>query len=108
MLTPDGQAWLLELIRDGSNQPVIRVRQDENISAEVPVDDGFPIIEEGEVIFQASFGADSANFDWTGFEVVIGGRVVDATTEDLGTKVAGSEWKLKPRVSFAALAPSGE
>lgn len=106
MLTPDGQAWLLELVRENATPVLIRVRENDSISAEVSMDDGFPVIEEGEVVFQGTFDGETGNFNWQRYEVVIGDRIIDAEDEDLGTKVSGSVWTLRPRVSFAALTPS--
>lgn len=108
MLTPDGQAWLLELVKGATSPALIRVSENDSITAEVQCDEGFPIIEEGEVVFQGTFDGETGNFDWNSFAVVIDGRVIDQNEDDLGTKVAGSEWKLRPRVSFAALTPSGD
>lgn len=108
MLQPDGQAWLLELVRDNASSVVVRVWESDDVFADAPLDEGFPQIEEGEVIFQATFDGDSANFDWKRHGVVLGDRIIDVTEDDLGTKVSGMVWELAPRVVFAGAAPSGD
>jgi hypothetical protein len=106
VLTPDGQAWLLETILGASSPALIRVLGTGGETDEAPVNDGFPMIEEGEIVFEATFGGEAANFDWAKTEVVVGDRVIDSNEDDGGTKVAGSEWTVRPRVGFAALTPS--
>lgn len=106
MLTPDGQGVLLELLQTWAESATIRVWESEEVSEEVALDDGFPKIEEGEVVFQGTFNGDQANFHWTRHAVVANDRIIDLTEEDLGIKVAGSVWSLRPRVSFAPAPPS--
>lgn len=107
MLTPDGQAMLLELLAGAGEAAVVRVWESDSNFADAPLDEGFPKVEEGEVVFQATFGREVGNFDWKRHGVVVGQRVIDSTDADLGTKVSGNEWEMAARVSFAALAPSG-
>lgn len=100
MLTPEGRDFLLGVVRGTVGSAVIRVFQDDETFADAPLDDGFPAVDGGSVLFQATFGGDSANFHWTRHAVVVNDLVLDSFQVDLGIKAEGSVWTLKPRMEL--------
>lgn len=98
MLTGAGAELLLRSLLTGSDV-ILEVTDGGDQSATAPMDDGFPelgVDDEGDPIlaFQATFGADVANFEWAVRRVEVGDVVIDETTEDLGRK-AGAVWTLQ-------------
>lgn len=94
MLTPEGQQAVLGLLPTWLDGATLRVGDGEQ-SAEEPLDEGFPAIQGGLVVLQATFGIDTANFEWKRQAVVLGGVEVDVELVQGGMKAQGTVWVLK-------------
>jgi hypothetical protein len=95
MLTEDGAAATRELIHGYLEGAVIRVFRNQEEWADAPLDEGFPVIRGDEVVVQATFGEDVANFTWRFQAVMVGGKAFDYEPSEQGEKVAGSVWSLE-------------
>lgn len=95
MLTEDGQAATRELYLGYLEGAVIRVYRNQEEWADAPLDEGFPVIRDDEVVLQATFGEDVGNFTWRFQAVMVGDKAFDYEPSEQGQKAAGSVWSLE-------------
>jgi hypothetical protein len=69
-----------------------------------PMDSGYPTISGTSMIFQATFGADEANWTWNEWTVANGSSDnainLNRKVENLGTKSSGATWILQVSVKI--------
>ncbi|MBX6391801.1 MAG: hypothetical protein IRZ08_22905 [Frankia sp.] len=69
-----------------------------------PMATGYPTLTGNQAQFQAVFAETDANFDWQEFAVfnaAAGGVMLGREVQDLGTKVAGTIWRMTVTVTWA-------
>ena len=68
-----------------------------------PMDTGFPQVQSRSIIFQSTFGSDSANGNWREASVANGNGAnsvsLNRKVEDMGTKASGTAWTMKITIS---------
>lgn len=71
-----------------------------------PCDSGFPTRADSKVSFQATFGANDANWTWNewgiGWSVSGNNDVLNRVVKNLGTKLQGQTWVMKCSITLQA------
>lgn len=72
-----------------------------DLTAERPLDDGFPLIAGPKITFQATFGERDAGFDWMERGVYTpSGVLIDRAVGDAGRKVLGAVWVVQAELEL--------
>ena len=103
MLTEEGQnlvvsSMLSRIERVGN---VVLFVGDGSSEVEQELDAGFPRVEGGSIVFQATFGPGEANFEWRREGIRVDGQTIESEDVDAGRKATGSTWTTQVTIDLA-------
>lgn len=100
MLTSDGATRIAEILAGQfADARIVVANGSQEASAAL---DQAPSSQDGRLTFQATFGEQEANFDWSETRIVAAdGTVLDVDRADGGRKAPGTEWTLTAEVDLS-------